>query len=154
MLSEPVRMYYQNSSTFINPLGAMFTLIVLIFGTVSFFYFFAEMVEKAKPLIILNQEYASFPHVKLDEKFFFSVGIMGYNAKRIQNIHQKINTYMLYTITNGTNKQQPMIDERIEMIPCSQSERFKNYNKTKEIEKFFLCRQMTTCAFLITQRRR
>lgn len=129
LVSEKPEIYYKGNARFSNYLGSFLSILVLMLGFSALISFSLEIIQRQTPEIVMTQEYMKSPQLLFDEHKFFAFGIMKADAVVIQDMDKKMDVYLAYTISDGANKEDPVIDTRIELISCQNSKRFHVLNK-------------------------
>jgi hypothetical protein len=132
LISENVSLYHNGSTKFKNSVGAYLSLLVLLIGFSAIINFVIETTSRKKPEISTSEEYMIDPKFFLNETNLFAFAVMKENAAVIEDQKKKFDVYMTYTVSNGSNKEHPVVDTRIELISCADSSRFKRLSKSMQ----------------------
>ncbi len=116
MISENVSLYHDQSTKYKNSIGSLLTLLVLLLGSAATIYFVKEVLGRKKPEITISEEFMTEPKIFLEDSNFYAFALYKVGAAVIEDHFNKFEYYMHYSISDGSHKENTLIDRRIELI--------------------------------------
>jgi hypothetical protein len=119
------QLYVKSENRYKTTLGGYLTILIAILSILALIGFGKNMLLKLNPTLYQNDVFSLENEIKFND-IPFAIGLMQRGGFTIPDLSRKLKVILEYSITNSSNKENPTIFIEYDMVPCSQTNLFKN----------------------------